>query len=82
MRNFFLALRVKIINLFIILILFSSNSKAEENNIKYNSYDMGDEIWGAPAIDDLDNDGDYEIAITCKNNSFYIFDLSDRPSAL
>jgi len=30
-----------IINLFIISILFSINSKAEENNIKYNSDDMG-----------------------------------------
>ena len=40
----------------------------------YNSYDVGEEIWGAPAIDDFDGDGNYEIAVTSKNGFFYIFD--------
>ena len=36
-----LSVAASIINLFIILILLNSNSKAEENNIKYYSDDMG-----------------------------------------
>ncbi len=36
-----LSVTASIIKLFIILILFNSNSKAEENNIKYYSDDMG-----------------------------------------
>ena len=36
-----LSVAASIIKLFIILILFNSNSKAEENNIKYYSDDMG-----------------------------------------
>ena len=36
-----LSLAASTIKLFIIIILFSSNSKAEENNIKYYSNDMG-----------------------------------------
>jgi len=40
------------------------------------SVNIGDEIWGAPAIFDYNNDGFYEIAITSKNNSFYILSHS------
>ena len=36
-----LSVAASIIKLFIILTLFNSNSKAEENNIKYYSDDMG-----------------------------------------
>ena len=43
-----------------------------------NTYDMGDEIWGAPAISDIDQDGDLEVAITCKNGFLYIFDDQGR----
>ena len=36
-----LSLAASIIKLFIIIIIFTYNSKADENNIKYNSNDMG-----------------------------------------
>ena len=49
-------------------IIFGDNSGmfyflSHDMNI-INTYDMGDEIWGAPAISDIDEDGDLEVAIT------------------
>ena len=40
LKKFYL-LAASTIKLFIIILLFNSNSKAEENNIKYYSKDMG-----------------------------------------
>ena len=35
-------------------------------------YDMNDQIWGSPAVADIDNDGDVEIIATSKNKRLCI----------
>ena len=39
-------------------------------------FDLGDDIWGSPAIADLDSDNVLEIAITSKSKYFYLLDPS------
>ena len=39
-------------------------------------YDMGNQIWGTPAIGDLDGDGENEIVLTSKNGKAVILDIN------
>ena len=37
-------------------------------------YEIGDNVWGSIAADDIDLDGDIEFIVTSKTKSIYIFD--------
>ena len=38
------------------------------------TFDAGNQIWGSPAVADLDGDGSLEIIVSSKNRHLYIFD--------
>ena len=43
-------------------------------------FDTGDDIWGSPAVADLENDGDLEIVVGSKSKHLYILDSDGEPA--